>query len=122
MQAGKSRLFGCFFNALNYSGTPSRYVQGLVGLHLYSIIRAIEYKGKRFVLIRNPWGYYEWTGPWSDGSAEWNDEWMDLRKELDYKFGDDGQFVMECTSFKVSSSYYYYSQFLVYLLHIFFLV
>jgi Calpain family cysteine protease len=92
MHAGKSRLFGCFFTF------SERSVQGLVGLHAYSILRVREYKGKRFVILRNPWGYYEWQGPWSDGSAEWTDEWMGLRKELDHKFGDDGQFIMECTS------------------------
>ena len=98
MQAGKTRLFGCFFNLKSTSGT-TRYVQGLVDNHLYSILRVTEYKGKRFVILRNPWGYWEWTGPWSDGSAEWTDEWMELRRVLDHRFGDDGQFVMECTSF-----------------------
>lgn len=33
----------------------------------------------------------EWTGPWSDGSAEWNPYWM---KKLGHKFGDDGLFWM----------------------------
>lgn len=94
MQAGKHYLFGCFFDALD----PNNGVQGLVGSHLYAILRVAEYRGKRFVVLRNPWGSWEWKGPWSDGSAEWTDEWMDLRKELNHKFGDDGQFVMECTS------------------------
>lgn len=66
--------------------------------HAYSILRVTEYKGKRFVVLRNPWGNREWKGPWSDGSAEWTDEWIDLRKELDYNFGNNGQFIMECTS------------------------
>lgn len=33
----------------------------------------------------------EWTGPWSDGSSEWDPYWM---KKLDHKFGDDGLFWM----------------------------
>jgi hypothetical protein len=28
------------------------------------VLRAVEAKGKRFVVIRNPWGDSEWTGPW----------------------------------------------------------
>ena len=47
--------------------------------------------------VRNPWGSRinaamgEWTGPWSDGSKEWNPYWL---KTLDHKFGDDGLFWM----------------------------
>jgi hypothetical protein len=33
----------------------------------------------------------EWTGPWSDGSKEWDPYWL---KTLDHKFGDDGLFWM----------------------------
>jgi hypothetical protein len=41
--------------------------KGLVGCHAYSVLRAVEIKGQRLVLIRNPWGKFEWTGAWSDG-------------------------------------------------------
>jgi hypothetical protein len=51
-------------------------VQGLIGDHAYSVLRAIECNGKRFVVIRNPWGKSEWTGRWSDGSKEWTQEWL----------------------------------------------
>jgi hypothetical protein len=64
-----------------------------------SVLRAVEFKGMRFVVLRNPWGDSEWTGPWSDGSKEWTEEWLPALKELQHQFGDDGQFVMECTSF-----------------------
>jgi len=74
-------------------------VQGLVANHAYSVLRAVECKGKRFVVVRNPWGRKEWTGPWSDGSKEWQGEWLDILPELGHVFGDDGQFVMECEWF-----------------------
>lgn len=71
-------------------------MKGLIGGHDYSVLRAVEHKGKRFLVIRNPWGKSEWTGPWSDGSKEWTKESMEVLSVLGHEFGDDGQFVMEC--------------------------
>ena len=71
-------------------------VKGLIGSHAYSILRAKECRGKRFVMCRNPWGQSEWTGAWGDGSKEWSGEWLEVLKELPHEFGDDGEFVMEC--------------------------
>ncbi|KAF9552248.1 cysteine proteinase [Agrocybe pediades] len=98
-RANKDRVFGCSFNTLNpsrkgYSEVPV-FVQGLVGGHSYSVLRAVECKGKKFVIVRNPWGKAEWTGRWSDGSKEWTKEWLEILPTLGHQFGDDGQFVME---------------------------
>jgi hypothetical protein len=71
-------------------------VNGLIGSHSYSILRAVEHKGKKFVVVRNPWGDTEWTGPWSDGSKEWSLKWLDALPVLNHSFGNDGQFVIEC--------------------------
>jgi Calpain family cysteine protease len=69
----------------------------LVGRHAYAILRAGEYNGKRFLVIRNPWGNaVEWNGRWSDGSKEWTPEWRPALEILNHTFGQDGQFVMEC--------------------------
>ncbi|KAF8159960.1 hypothetical protein B0H34DRAFT_424573 [Crassisporium funariophilum] len=96
-RANKDRLFGCSFNNLDStrSGVTGVKVQGLVGNHAYSVLRAVSCKGKRFVVVRNPWGKSEWTGRWSDGSKEWTQEWLEVLSELGHQFGDDGQFVME---------------------------
>ncbi|KAG6830584.1 hypothetical protein H0H87_007581 [Tephrocybe sp. NHM501043] len=99
--ANTDRLFGCAFNNLDgtRSGIQSAPVNGLIGAHSYSILRAKEYKGKRFLVIRNPWGQFEWTGPWSDGSKEWTPEWLPALKVLGHLFGNDGEFIMEYTDF-----------------------
>ncbi|KAF8799617.1 cysteine proteinase, partial [Phlegmacium glaucopus] len=73
------------------SGATGAKVQGLIGNHVYSVLRAVKCNGKRFVVIRNPWRKSEWTGRWSDGSKEWTQEWL----KLGHTSGDDGQFVME---------------------------
>ncbi|KAF5316597.1 hypothetical protein D9619_006612 [Psilocybe cf. subviscida] len=96
-RANKDRLFGCSFDSLDSSrnNRPDAMVQGLVGGHAYSVLRAVQCKGRRFVVVRNPWGNSEWTGRWSDGSKEWTQEWLEVLPELGHQFGDDGQFVME---------------------------
>ncbi len=52
---------------------------GLVDAHAYSLIATHEEeyeKGKkaRLIQIRNPWGFKEWTGDWSDKSDKWTPE------------------------------------------------
>ncbi|KAL0581784.1 hypothetical protein V5O48_000261 [Marasmius crinis-equi] len=100
-KANVDRLFGCAYDTLDSTRSGDVYanVSGLIGGHSYSVLRAVEYKGKRFLVIRNPWGKSEWTGPWSDGSKEWTSEWLDALPVLGHVFGDDGQFVMEYKDF-----------------------
>jgi hypothetical protein len=77
--------------------SKSKTTHGLYTQHAYSVLRAAEYGGKKFVVIRNPWGSSGWKGAWGDGSREWTKEWLPALDVLDHTFGDDGQFVMECT-------------------------
>lgn len=94
LKANVDRVFGCVFQR---GGKDPARVLGLIPNHAYSVLRAVEARGKRFVVVRNPWGKSEWTGPWSDGSKEWNPpESLEIRARLKHSFGDDGQFVMEC--------------------------
>ncbi|KIN05743.1 hypothetical protein OIDMADRAFT_38228 [Oidiodendron maius Zn] len=88
-QVNEEFLFGCAAGAFAYLGRGER--KGIVEGHAYSILRAVEVDGKRFCLLRNPWGEYEWNGPWSDGSKEWTPEWM---QKLNHRFGNDGSFWM----------------------------
>ncbi|KAG7087765.1 hypothetical protein E1B28_013706 [Marasmius oreades] len=101
-KANVDRLFGCSYQSLDNTRNGALGpldLSGLHGNHAYSVLRGVEYKGKRFVIIRNPWGQSEWTGPWSDGSKEWTTEWLGALPVLGHEFGDDGQFVMEYNHF-----------------------
>ena len=73
---------------------------GLVTNHAYTLIGAKDYtyegKNIRLIRIRNPWGYKEWSGDWSDNSPLWNDE---LKKVFDQVKGDDGTFYMSIEDF-----------------------
>ena len=39
---------------------------GLVDHHVYSLIAAFRLPNARLLKLRNPWGRFEWKGPWSD--------------------------------------------------------
>ncbi|KAF9038119.1 hypothetical protein BJ165DRAFT_1500890 [Panaeolus papilionaceus] len=94
-----SRLFSVSMIPLDKTrsgATASVPVSGLQDNHAYTVLRVKECKGKRFVVVRNPWGKTEWTGAWSDGSKEWTAEWL---RDLDHVLGDDGEFVMEYHDF-----------------------
>ncbi|KAG7093328.1 hypothetical protein E1B28_007008 [Marasmius oreades] len=101
-KANIDRLFGCAYKPLETARSGAWLPVDLSGLksnHSYSVLRAVEYNGKRFVIVRNPWGHSEWTGNWSDGSKEWTREWLDALPALGHVFGNDGQFVMEYKDF-----------------------
>ena len=43
--------------------------------------------------LRNPWGKFEWSGAWSDGSKEWG-EHPKIKNLIKPKDEDDGSFWM----------------------------
>ena len=69
---------------------------GLVANHSFSLVSAFERKiGEETVhlmKLRNPWGFREWNGPWSDHSPQWTDEAKSVFPEYDQKGEDDGIF------------------------------
>ncbi|OBT47162.1 hypothetical protein VE00_03378 [Pseudogymnoascus sp. WSF 3629] len=85
LRVNEEFLFGC--SSCLFAGWGER--KGIIEGHAYSIMRAVEMDGQRLLLLKNPWGKGEWTGPWSDGSKEWTAEWM---VKLEHRFGDDGAF------------------------------
>ncbi|PPQ91204.1 hypothetical protein CVT25_001220 [Psilocybe cyanescens] len=101
VKANQDRLFGCWFKTLEgvRSGVRNATVDGVVGNLSHSIVKAVEIRGKRFIVLRDPWGTAGWEGPWSDGSKEWTKEWLEILPELGHSFGGKGQFVMEYKDF-----------------------
>ena len=50
---------------------------GLLDAHAYSVIAVLDAEiglisRERLVLVRNPWGFREWSGDWSDLSTKWH--------------------------------------------------
>ncbi|KAJ7510949.1 cysteine proteinase [Mycena galericulata] len=101
LKANRDRVFACSYQGLSptRNGNFNATVSGLWGNHSYSVLRTLEYQGKRFLVLRNPCGQAEWSGPWSDGSKDWTPEWMDALPVLGHVFGDPGKFIMEYKDF-----------------------
>lgn len=56
-----------------------------------------EAYGNRLVNIRNPWGAFEWDGPWSDTSDLWTEKMVEaINPVLD---SEDGTFWMSFEDF-----------------------
>ena len=95
----KQFIFGCWTPIWPDGAERS---EGIVSGHAYSIMKAVEIyimgEKQRLVLVRNPWGNSEWTGPYSDGSKEMS---VALLTQLNHETGDDGMFYMACKSLSV---------------------
>ena len=75
---------------------------GLISGHTFTVTNLVEGTVKneyiRLIRLRNPWGYKEWNGKWSDHSRLWTDE---AKKELNVNLHieDDGEFYMSFEDF-----------------------
>ena len=70
--------------------------KGIIHFQCYSILGIAEVFDKNgepvnLIMLRNPWGTFEWKGDWSDKSDCWTDEAKRICKWSDE---DDGKFWM----------------------------
>ncbi|GKT90472.1 calpain family cysteine protease [Colletotrichum tofieldiae] len=64
--------------------------KGIIEMHAYSVMKAVEMDGQRLVLLKNPWARENGKALGvGDGSKEWTPEWL---QKLQHTFGDDGAF------------------------------
>jgi len=54
----------------------------------------------QLIRIRNPWGIFEWNGPWSDGSPEWNMVDSSIKSNIGLMKKNDGEFWMSVDDFE----------------------
>lgn len=95
-------LLGCSIDITSAYETEAVTASKLVKGHAYSVTGAEEVHLRespiQLVRIRNPWGQVEWTGPWSDGSREWNYISEDEKLRLNH-VAEDGEFWMAYSDF-----------------------
>lgn len=89
---------GCAIDVSN-ERPESKLDCGLLVNHAYSVLKAKEVDGIKFLRVRNPWGQGEWTGEWSDNSLLWTAEWKAKGFVKNYTFKDDGTFFMRFEDF-----------------------
>lgn len=71
---------------------------GIIDAHAYSLLEANPIitdskKQARLLKLRNPWGFEEWKGAWSDhDDKNWTEE---IRHKLGFEAKDDGVFYIE---------------------------
>ncbi|NXF13965.1 CAN1 protein, partial [Smithornis capensis] len=98
----RGSLLGCSIDITSAFDMEAVTFKKLVKGHAYSVTGAkqINYRGQSLGLIRmrNPWGEVEWTGAWSDSSAEWHAVDPALRQQLMVKM-EDGEFWMSFRDF-----------------------
>ncbi|XP_057695891.1 calpain-5-like isoform X1 [Corythoichthys intestinalis] len=105
---------GLISASIEASGTAemeSRLPNGLVKGHAYAVtaVRHVRlghgllafFKSNKLEMIRlrNPWGSSEWTGPWSDSSAEWKNVSQREREKIGVVVQNDGEFWMTFSDF-----------------------
>uniref|UniRef100_A0A3Q2YQF5 Calpain 12 n=1 Tax=Hippocampus comes TaxID=109280 RepID=A0A3Q2YQF5_HIPCM len=69
---------------------------GLIKGHAY-----VRHEGDEILLlrVRNPWGFVEYRGPWSDKSKEWDAISKEEKERLEMKRREDGEFWMSTDDF-----------------------
>ncbi|XP_065510172.1 LOW QUALITY PROTEIN: calpain-1 catalytic subunit [Caloenas nicobarica] len=98
----RGSLLGCSIDITSARDMETVTFKQLVKGHAYSVTgaRQVPFRGQvlPLVRVRNPWGEVEWTGPWSDSSAEWDAVEPALRQQLLVRM-EDGEFWMAFRDF-----------------------
>ncbi|XP_047449259.1 calpain-12 [Mugil cephalus] len=99
----RGSLLSCFIQATNYREVGQVTGDGLVKGHAYAITDADKVtKASEEVLLlrlRNPWGFIEYRGPWSDKGKEWDDVEQSEKERIELKSTEDGEFWISADDF-----------------------
>ncbi|XP_047668426.1 calpain-2 catalytic subunit-like isoform X3 [Tachysurus fulvidraco] len=99
----RGSLLSTYISASN-DEKEHKTAEHLVKKHVYSITAAQKVKVRKsdkvveLLRLRNPWGYMEWNGAWSDSSKEWDEVSPEDKAKLNYS-ANDGEFWMTYTDY-----------------------
>ncbi|XP_075178524.1 calpain-1 catalytic subunit-like isoform X3 [Anomaloglossus baeobatrachus] len=99
---GRKALMACYIQVSDAGDVGRVDEDGLVMGHAYSVLGAKEVKLSSgevtLIRLRNPWGFTEYNGPWSDKSQEWSSV-SDVERQALNLQKEDGEFWMLCDDF-----------------------
>ncbi|KAL7400832.1 hypothetical protein ABVT39_018670 [Epinephelus coioides] len=99
----RGSLLSCFIEATNYLEVGKVTDNGLIKGHAYAITDTDKVtKASDEVLLlrlRNPWGFIEYRGPWSDKGKEWDGVVKAEKERIDLKKKEDGEFWISAEDF-----------------------
>ncbi|XP_053728966.1 calpain-12 [Synchiropus splendidus] len=99
----RGSLLSCFIQATSYREVGKVTSTGLIKGHAYSITDTDQIRNAAtetlLLRLRNPWGFVEYTGPWSDKGNEWNDVDEAERERIKLKKKEDGEFWINVADF-----------------------
>ncbi|XP_031434297.1 calpain-12 [Clupea harengus] len=99
----RGTLLSCFIQAKTWSEIGTVTSEGLVRGHAYAITDTDKVQKDstevQLVRLRNPWGFVEYRGPWSDKSKDWETVDKAEIKRLELKKAEDGEFWIAVEAF-----------------------
>ncbi|KAL4647357.1 calpain-1 catalytic subunit-like [Arapaima gigas] len=99
----RGTLLSCFIQAASVHEIGMVTPQGLVKGHAYAITDTDKVNKKPsevFLLkLRNPWGFVEYCGPWSDKCKNWDEVDNAEKKRLELIKAEDGEFWISVEDF-----------------------
>uniref|UniRef100_A0A8C6LFX5 Calpain 12 n=1 Tax=Nothobranchius furzeri TaxID=105023 RepID=A0A8C6LFX5_NOTFU len=99
----RGSLLSCFIQAHTYSDVGKVTPDGLVMGHAYAITNSDKVmKGSEEVLLlrlRNPWGFVEFCGSWSDKCKDWDETDQAEKDRIKLKLEEDGEFWISIDDF-----------------------
>uniref|UniRef100_A0A3P9HAF1 Calpain 12 n=1 Tax=Oryzias latipes TaxID=8090 RepID=A0A3P9HAF1_ORYLA len=99
----RGSLLSSFIQACNSREIGKVTADGLVKGHAYAITETHKVKkGSEEILLlrlRNPWGFIEYSGPWSDKGTEWNGLDASEKQKIELKIKEDGEFWISADDF-----------------------
>ncbi|XP_029964317.1 calpain-12 [Salarias fasciatus] len=101
----RGSLLSCFIQAKNYREVGKVSGDGLIKGHAYAITDTDKVRksgaSEEILLykLRNPWGFIEYRGPWSDKGKEWDDVDQSEKQRIELKRKEDGEFWISAEDF-----------------------
>ncbi|XP_058489751.1 calpain-12 isoform X1 [Solea solea] len=99
----RGSLLSCFIQVYAYQDIGKVTGDGLIKGHAYAITDTDKVTNASddilLLKLRNPWGFVEYNGPWSDKGKEWDSIEKAEKERIELKKREDGEFWINAEDF-----------------------